>query len=75
MTARAIPKPTATQKALAEVGRLAKELQACDLEAAKARQRLNAAILAAVKVAPQAEVARHAGVSKQRVGQLLKGAS
>ncbi len=67
-----IPKPTPEQKTLAEVRTLAGELQARELEVAKARVRLVTAIRAAAKTVPQSRLARAAGVSRQRVGQWLE---
>jgi DNA-binding transcriptional regulator LsrR (DeoR family) len=57
---------------LTEIEALAVQLQEREVEAAKARARLVAAIKTAQGVS-QADVARAAGLSRQRVGQLLHG--
>lgn len=57
---------------LAEIERLAAELQAPELAVAKARLRLQNAIRSAhAENVPQAEIARAAGVSRQRIGAML----
>lgn len=62
---------------LGRVEALADELQAAQMEEARARTRLNAAIHEAVRAGvAKAQIARRAGVSRQRISSLsLEGRS
>lgn len=64
-----------TPRALTDVRALAEALQACELETAKARARLTAAIILAGKAHLPREVAEAAGVSRQRVVQVIAKAN
>lgn len=63
---------TTKRSPLEEIEHLADELTALELGIARARVRLNAAIKEGVKKGlPKAEVARAAGVSRQRIQALV----
>jgi hypothetical protein len=57
--------------ALDEIRLLARDLQACELEVAKARARLNTAVIRATD--RPTEIAKAAGFSRQYVSKLKEG--
>ncbi len=75
MTAkRVILKPTPAQSALVEVTSLADKVADLQFAQAEAYASLVSSIKHAVRIGvPQAEVARAAGLTRQRVGQLVHG--
>lgn len=74
-TRRVVAKPTERDMALATVRRFAEDLSQAELEVAKARARLVTAISAAVRVATKTDVAAAAGVTRQRIQQLVRQAN
>lgn len=63
-----------TSPALGRIRELADDLLEAEAETSRRRERLNGAIRAAVARHSQADVARAAGMSRQRVGQVVHGA-